>query len=162
MPSRLLLAAVCLFVSHTASAQELYRWVDKDGKVHYTQQPPARDTAKAVESRKFSSAPSGTQQLPYALQQAIRNYPVTLYTTPECKQGCVEARDLLARRGVPYREVSVTDERSNEALKAATGDNKVPAATIGAVTLKGFEQGAMNGALDTAGYPAAGTRGAAP
>ncbi|MET0680713.1 MAG: DUF4124 domain-containing protein, partial [Burkholderiales bacterium] len=36
---RLALAVAAMFVAATAGAQ-MYRWVDKDGKVHYTDAPP--------------------------------------------------------------------------------------------------------------------------
>jgi glutaredoxin len=137
-----------------ATAQQLYRWVDKDGGVHYTQQPPPREAAKSVEQRKIGKGSVvESNQVPFALQQAMKNYPVTLYTSPTCKQGCPEAKDLLNKRGVPFREFSVFDPASNEQLKKATGDNKVPTLTVGTVVQKGYEPDAIHSALDTAGYP---------
>jgi glutaredoxin len=128
--------------------------VDKDGRVHYTQQPPPRGSAKSVQQRNLGSSSVIETSTPgYSLQQAMKNYPVTLYTSPGCKEGCPEARDLLAKRGVPFREVSVTDAPSNEALKKATGDNKVPALTVGSLVHVGYQPQAFENALDSAGYP---------
>ena len=45
-------------------AQQMYRWVDKEGRVHYTQQPPARDAAKSVEKRRIGSGSSGEARAP--------------------------------------------------------------------------------------------------
>ena len=143
----------------TASAQTLYRWVDKDGRVHYTQQKPPPSEAKAVEQRRLGSAPAapattaGGGQIPFAVRQAMSNYPVILYTSPNCKSGCPEARALLQKRGVPFREVSVFEQATNDFLKKIAGEALVPTLTVGSQVLKGFEEGAFNDALDTAGYP---------
>jgi glutaredoxin len=150
----LALAALGIAVAAAAvDAQQLYRWVDKDGRVHYSQQPPPRDSAKSVEQRKIGGSVVESAQVPFAVQQAVKNYPVTLYTSPGCKQGCVEARELLSKRGVPHREISVEDPSSIDGLQKATGDNKVPAITIGSAVQRGYEPEALNSALDTAGYP---------
>lgn len=153
-----LAAALIVSLATAATAQTMYRWVDKDGRVHYSQQPPPRDAAKKVEERRLGSAPEPAKgavagQVPFALQRAMTNFPVILYTSPSCKSGCPEARELLRKRGVPFREVSVNDDTTNAVLKRETGDNKVPAVTIGRSRQVGFEEGAWNSELDTAGYP---------
>lgn len=46
---RLLLSLILLSTSHTAlSADEVYRWVDKEGVVHYGGQPPSKDAKPAT------------------------------------------------------------------------------------------------------------------
>ena len=147
-----------LLLHGTASAQTLYRWVDKDGRVHYTQQKPPPGEAKTVEQRRLGPAPAaqpatGSGQIPFAIQQAMSNYPVILYTSPSCKSGCPEARALLQKRGVPFRDVSVFEQATNDFLKNIAGAAMVPTLTVGSQVLKGFEEGAFNDALDTAGYP---------
>jgi glutaredoxin len=145
---------VSAMLSWQTAAQQLYRWVDKDGRVHYTQQPPPRGAAKSVQQKNLgATGPVESGTASYALQQAMKNYPVTLYTAPGCKEGCPETRQLLDKRGVPFREVAVTDENASQALKKATGDNKVPALIVGSVVQIGYEPQAIQNALDTAGYP---------
>ncbi len=148
-------ALVALGVAALSSswAQQMYRWVDKEGHVHYTQQPPARDAAKSVEQKKLGGGNVVEGQTPFALQQAMQKYPVVLYTSPGCKEGCSEARALLSKRGIPYREVSVSDQQTNDQLRKSTGDNKVPALMVGTLVQKGFQPEALHSALDTAGYP---------
>jgi len=154
MKTRLLvLAPAAMLLASIGLAQQMYRWVDKDGKVHYTQQPPPSGAASSVESRRATAPGAGTPQLPFALAQAMKNFPVVVYVAPECKEGCPELRELLTRRGVPYREVNVADLKAHEQLKKATGDTKVPAMTVGSLVQKGFEPDAVNNVLDTAGYP---------
>ena len=159
-PIALLLAGMLASATLSAGvgAQTLYRWVDKDGRVHYSQQKPPPSEAKTVEQRRLGPAPAaqpgtgGSGQIPFAIQQAMTNYPVILYTSPSCKSGCPEARALLQKRGVPFREVSVFEPATNDFLKKIAGEALVPTLTVGSQVLKGFEEGAFNEALDTAGY----------
>jgi glutaredoxin len=144
-----LLAAAC-----AASAQQMYRWTDERGRVHITDTPPPA-SAKNVQRRSADGAPAEETPLPYALQLAAKNFPVTLYTAPDCAP-CGQARALLNARGVPFREVSVIDEQQAEDLKKVVGSLSVPSIRVGSSTQKGFEQGAYHELLDTAGYPRAG------
>ena len=146
---------VAAIASTQAVAQQMYRWVDKDGKVHYTQNPPPRDAAKSVQQRRLDSGgpAQGSEQMPYSVRQAVANFPVTLFTSPDCPRGCNEARALLAKRGVPYREISVSDTASKDTLQKMTGDTQVPSMLVGRSVEKGFEEGGFNSALDAAGYP---------
>jgi glutaredoxin len=152
---RSVIFAVLLGAACAASAQ-LYRWTDEKGRVHVTDTPPP-PSAKDVRKRAFDTAPaaaSGTAQ-PYAVQLAAKNYPVTLYTAPDCAP-CGLARVLLNQRGVPFREVSVTGEQESEQLRKAVGSLSVPAIVVGTSTQKGFEEGAYHSILDVAGYPRTG------
>ncbi len=161
MRSPLILA---LLIAGAAQAQQLYRWIDEKGRVHVTDTPPpasARNVQKknpgasAAESGDPQSGAKPGQQ-PYELAQAMKEYPVTLYTSPICKEGCAAARAALNRRGVPFKEVQVWEQKSNEELKAATGSSEVPALVVGRSVHKGFEQAAYDALLDAARYPRAG------
>ncbi|HTT37078.1 MAG TPA: glutaredoxin family protein [Burkholderiales bacterium] len=141
-----------------AAAGELYKWVDKDGKVHYTDQPPGQDV-KAQERRKFGDKP-GTGPLSYSLQIAVKNFPVTLYNA-DCADACPKATALLKKRGVPFTDKSARDPVFAEELKALTGGKLlVPVLKVGKQVLTGFEEGAWNTTLDAAGYAKAGTAAA--
>lgn len=154
------LIVIVLFAAASSATAQLYRWTDESGKTHFTDTPPP-PSAKGVQ-RKRGGAPGGGAPgdgggaaLPFVVQQAARDYPVTLYTTDGC-DGCGEARKLLNTRGVPYREVNVASEAQLAELKKAVGSNSVPAMLVGPTVLKGFETGQYNQALDDAGYPKAG------
>lgn len=146
------LFAALLGATFAASAQ-LYRWTDAQGRVHVTDTPPP-PTARNVRSRAVQAgeSASASENLPYALQAAMKSAPVTLYTAPDCAP-CGSARALLNARGIPFREISVVDERQQEALKQAVGSLSVPSIKVGSSVQKGFEQGAYQGLLDAAGYP---------
>jgi hypothetical protein len=91
--------------------------------------------------------------VPYSLQQATKNFPVTLFSY-DCGPGCAQAAALLAKRGIPHAAKDPMDPKVREELKKATGgEESAPVLVVGRRVLKGFEEGAWNGALDAAGYP---------
>lgn len=159
MRSAAMPAAVCaavlplLLLAAAAQAQQMYRWVDKNGRVTYSQDPPPAGAAKSVQQRRFSGSTVETSNLPYAAQLAARNFPVTLYTAPDCEAPCKEGRDALSKRGIPYREVVVGNEESITALKNLTGKTQVPVLQVGRQASTGFNAADWNRALDLAGYP---------
>lgn len=150
------LAAVFTLCAAPAQAQQMYRWTDDKGGVHITDTPPP-PSAKGVQQKKAATAPAITPQQPFELAQAQRDFPVVLYTSPPCKAACDEARAALNQRGVPFREVQVWDEESQEQLKKLIGNtDEVPVLTVGRSVQKGFLQDAYDALLDSARYPRAG------
>jgi len=149
------LVAAALVVPGILLAQQ-YRWTDAQGVVRYTDTPPPA-TAKNVQ--KLSGAapkPAAAPQVSFELQRLQANYPVTLYTSPTCKEGCDAARAALNKRGVPFKEFQVYDPETNEVLKKVAGASEVPTLQVGSSVHRGFEQSAFDSLLDTAGYPKAG------
>jgi glutaredoxin len=132
---------------------QMYRWVDQDGKLHFTDQPPPPGKAAAVTQRKFS-APAASQTLSYATRQAAANYPVTLYVGENCPP-CQEARAFLTQRGIPFTEKSVASNETVEAVKKLLGGNEaqVPVLQVGSKTSAGYLDTRWAGLLDAAGYP---------
>lgn len=151
---RALLFAILLGAACAASAQ-LYRWTDQNGRVHITDTPPPPG-AKGVQRRAASvGGTAAGENLPYAVQAASKNFPVTLYTAPDCEP-CGAARKLLNARGVPFQEVSVVDGPQTEELKKVAGSLSVPTVKVGINVQKGFEESAYHALLDDAGYPRTG------
>ena len=162
----LCLISLTLFVSG-AVAQTMYRWVDKDGKVHYSDQPPPKEIRKVDQPKLGVTSSIEISGQPFDVQQAAQNFPVMLYTTPECASECAAARDLLKHRGIPFREGSVVTTNDADIFKKTLGTDKLqfPALTVGKSKQIGFEEEIWHGLLDTAGYPrgtATGTAGGQP
>jgi glutaredoxin len=159
--ARLAFALIALACAASAAhAQEIYRWVDSQGRVHLTDTPPppnARemDTVKS-RSTGAAGAPVQSAAVPYELSVATKDFPVVLYTSPTCKEACQSAREALNKRGVPFKETQVWDEQSNAELKRVSGANDVPTLLVGRSVQRGFEQGAFDALLDAARYPKAG------
>jgi glutaredoxin len=150
---RILFVAAAILSAVCADALgQAYRWVDQDGRVHYTQTPPPPD-AKGVQRKSFRHGPVGTVDLPYATQVAAKNFPVTLYTQPDCGTPCDQARALLVKRAVPFREVSVVTQKDADEMKRLSGKSDLPLLVVGTQMQTGFQEGLMNSLLDSAAYP---------
>jgi len=131
-------------------AAQLYRWVDDKGNVEWRDTPPP-STARKVEQRKLGVNTIQTSELPYSVQQAVKNHPVTLWMT-DCGEVCTRARAHLNRRGVPHSERNAQAEI--EAFKKASGGGmEVPLLLVGSRQVKGYLEGEWDAALDAAGYP---------
>lgn len=155
------LAAMALLSTSAAHWQGMYRWVDKDGKVHYSDKKPA-EKPKNLEQRQVRGSVVETTVPGYALQEAMKANPVSLYTAPECKEACESARALLNKRGVPFKEISVADNQMRDELIKVGGAAEVPLMLVGSSKHKGFEAGAYTAALDQAGYPSGTVSGRVP
>ncbi len=151
------LAMILLAAAFGVAAQTTYRWVDKDGKVHYSDKRPAPSEAKTVEQKRASQLGVTVQELPYSVRQAVADFPVTLYTQSQCGDVCATARDHLTRRGIPFSEKNVTTEADLASLKASLGGAEValPVLQVGSRLLKGYLGGEWDNLLDAAGYPKA-------
>ena len=153
MTARTLVLLVAAVAAASAWAQQ-YRWVDEKGRVHYTDTPPP-PSARSAQKKNLKGNELG-QQPSYELTQAMRKAPVTLYTFPECKDPCQMARDVLNKRGVPFKEVLVSNQQMLDELKRVSGGTSVPVLVLGGQVEKTATPQAFNQALDLAGYPAAG------
>jgi glutaredoxin len=155
-PSTIALAALAAALAAASAAQaqtSVYRWVDKDGKVHFSDAPPAADARDVTQKQMGGGADE--LPLPYATQMAMKRNPVTIYTgSASCGEVCAAARNLLSGRGIPFAERNAEANPADaQALKTLIGELRVPVLVVGENTVKGYEEGAWQSALDTAGYP---------
>ncbi len=156
MHTRLIVRAALVAALATGLASQaqtdVYRWVDKDGKVHFSDGPPPQD-ARSVTQKRMGGGPE-TSQLPYATQVAMKRHPVALYVSKDCGALCDGGRALLSQRGIPFREHNAQASPAEaEALRKVAGNLEVPFLTIGEEKLRGFDAERWNAALDSAGYP---------
>ena len=147
-----LLAAALLLPAIAAAQSNVYRWVDKDGKVHYSDSPPEPDV-KAVTQKRMGGGTAEAPQLPFATQLAMKSSPAVLYVSPTCGQYCEQGRALLSRRGIPYSERDASNPAGAEQVKNLIGSQFVPVLALGEKALKGYNEETWQEALDAAGYP---------
>lgn len=148
--SMLMLGAAAL------QAQTIYRIVGPDGKVTFSDKPPAE--AANSSARNAAGKPVGAKaeanNLPFELRQVVARYPVTLYTGAGCSP-CTAGRLLLQSRGVPYTEYTVSSGDDIQALERLSGAAALPFLTIGGQKIKGFSEAEWSQFLNAANYPAA-------
>ena len=153
MKMRTPIAVLAAAAAFAAAAQQLYRWTDETGRVHITDTPPPA-SARNVQ-RKSGAGNVAESQQGFELSQAIRNFPVTLYTAQGCR-ACVTARSHLNKRGVPFTEIQVGDDKSRAELKSVSGSEDVPTLVVGRSVHRGFTAESYDALLDSARYPKTG------
>jgi glutaredoxin len=145
----------CALVFDGAHAQQLYRWIDDQGNTHITDTPPP-PSVKRFEKKRFTGSVVEGGADSFELKRAMQQAPVTLYTSPSCKEPCELARATLNKRGVPFKEVQVWDEETNAELERVVGARSVPSLRVGSYVQRGYSQENFDNALDIGGYPNAG------
>lgn len=155
IPSTACMAGLLALLAATgASAQQVYRHVDANGRVSFSDRPPAASTAPQAGARSgaAASSSSGNPALPYELRQVVQRYPVTLYSGDDCAP-CDSGRSLLTTRGIPFSERTVKSPEDTAALRRLNGDGSLPTLSIGGQQIKGFSDANWSQYLDAAGYP---------
>ena len=152
-PHRFLSAAACAALALLAgnAFAQVYRSVGPDGRVVYSDKPPAANAAPAAPTAGGGASTPGSG-LPYQLNQTAQRFPVTLFTGSNCAP-CSSGRTLLVNRGIPFTEKTVESNDDIGALQQRFGDNNLPALTIGSQRLTGYSDAEWSQYLDAAGYP---------
>ena len=143
----LLLASACAI----AQTQQVYRYVDTDGRVVYSDKPPPAD-ARNAQAKRIGRNSIETSELSFATQQAQERFPVTLYTF-SCGVVCDTAQGLLNKRGVPHTVVDVSQGDGADRLKRLTNGLEAPALQVGDQVATGFNENKWQSMLSDAGYP---------
>lgn len=144
---------IALLAALPAHAQ--YKVVGADGKVTYTDRPPAASTGKVTSLSSRGGVAGGPTDaaLPLELRQPAAKYPVTLYTVGGACEPCESARQLLRQRGIPYSEKQVLSPEDSEALERLSGGRDAPTLAIGTQMMRGYAPAVWSSYLDAAGYP---------
>lgn len=142
---------LAMLIACCAHAQ--YKVVGPDGKITYTDRPPATGTGKVTALSGRDAGAATDASLPLDLRQPVAKYPVTLYTVSGACDPCQSARQLLRQRGIPFSEKQVQTPEDAEALERLSGGRDAPAVAIGSQFLRGLAPDVWNSYLDAAGYP---------
>ena len=149
--ARLATVALLLGGATLGAMAQTYKVVGPDGKVTFTDKPPAANQIKAPTNGAPATAP-GVAGVPFETRQAMAKYPVTLYSTKNCG-ACDNARQALKRRGVPFSEYTVNDDTDFAAYRSRFSATTFPGISVGTKNMAGFSAGDLSGYLDAAGYP---------
>ncbi len=149
--SALALLALFVAVAATAQTQQVYRYVDPDGRVVYSDKPPPPN-ARDAQAKRVGQNTIETSDLSYSEVMAQERFPVTLYTFG-CGTICDTASALLNKRGIPHTVVDVGQGDGADKLKRLTGGLDAPALQVGDQYATGFNETRWQTLLDDAGYP---------
>lgn len=146
------LLILLLFTSSLVQAGEVYRWVDAQGGVYYSDQPPPPSVRQATKVKGKGNVVDVDKES-FEAKLAREKNPVVLYASA-CGPICDQAQEYLVQRGIRFtlKDPSKEPEIALE-LKKLAGAIEVPVVLVGKSHQKGFEAGAWGKLLDSAGYP---------
>lgn len=148
--SRFSIVGMALGLTLCGSAFAQFKVIGPDGKVTYTDRPPAEGKLTQVRP---STGGSTDATLPFALRGVAERFPVTLYTAGDCGEACATARNLLRQRGIPYRERTIDTDEDRQAWQQLNLGAMVPVVRVGGQVHAGFNESEWTNTLTLAGYP---------
>ena len=149
------LLALCVLVTFGAHAQSLYKWVDAQGNISYSDLPPPASASKDLSNtvNTLGAGQAQAESLGFEAQQLTKRNPVVLYTAKSCAP-CDSARNLLKNGKTPYTEKTVNSSADLAALGKQFQTDALPLLAIGGSTLVGFNADEWRAAIEQAGYNA--------
>lgn len=135
-----------------AQAQQIYRWVDANGRVQYSEKPPAGAQSSTVQPRVSSvggnaSAAKGGG----AAQPATAKAAVKMYATDWCGY-CKQARQFFARNGIAYTELDIEKSQAAMAEYKGLGGRGVPVILVGSERMNGYGEQRLMQMLKAGGH----------
>lgn len=154
----LALAMACVALAPPANAETLYKSVGPDGRVEYTDRPPA--DGKAAKTLNFADLPATPlpesvlryrEQLQKSMQNRLANAGkpdggAQLFTAVWCGY-CRKAKAYLAERGIAYREHEIDTPDGQIAFARAGNASGIPLLLVGEQRVQGFSAAAYDAAL---------------
>ncbi len=150
-----------LFISFTVpdAFAAIYKWVDKDGTVHFTDTPPPSESnAKVVnpEPNRLEGYGKTALERPNRPASAPRmanplepnELPIVeLFVTSWCGY-CKKAEAYFNKRNIPYVKYDIEkDRQAAQRKKSLTQSRGVPFVLIGDVGIPGYSEAAFDKAL---------------
>lgn len=153
-----LFALAMLAASPAADAETLYKTIGPDGRVEYTDRPPA--DARQAKALNFADLPATPlpdsvlryrEQLQKSLQNRLSNAAKPgggpqLFTAAWCGY-CRKAKAHLAARGIAYREHDIDTPDGQLAFAQAGSASGIPLLLVGEQRVQGFSAAAYDAAL---------------
>lgn len=126
-----------------ASHGEIYRWTDAEGKLHFSDQPPAESPAQALRL-----SPMNTYTVPEILTAPDSgsvwepNPRVIMYSASWCGI-CKQARQYFRANHIQFTEYDVEKSAKGGREFAKLGGRGVPVILVGKRRMNGFSRSAF-------------------
>lgn len=134
--AQICLLLLCSLLAHA----EIYKWVDDNGRVHYSDSKPASESGvQSVEIREINSLPGvEISEAPVAAKSNGRK-AVVMYSTTWCGV-CKRAAAFFKANRIPYREYDVEKSSKGQKDFAAMNGRGVPVILVGGKRMNGFDE----------------------
>jgi glutaredoxin len=128
------------------SYAEIYKWVDKNGAVHFEDrkpqgQPYQEFKVRSVSGVQVQSAPTGAIKKTVSKETARKS--VVLYGTTWCGY-CTKARRYFQANKIPFQDNDIESSASAKAEYDALNGKGVPLILVGDSLMNGFSESHFN------------------
>jgi glutaredoxin len=132
-PTLILLFFLGLLFTATATS-EIYKWIDEQGNVHFTDRPPANEITEKIDLKINS----------YSSPQIIdidrlfgKTNKIVMYSTSWCGY-CKKARDYFNSHNIAFEEYDVENSNKGKRDYKKLGGSGVPIILLGNKRMNGF------------------------
>jgi glutaredoxin len=130
-------------------ADTIYRSVGPDGRITYSQKPPAG--AKVEKTLTFTNLPAtpipeslmGEQKKPGEPGKRMATGRPVLFTAVWCGY-CTQAKAYLAKKGVSYTEYDIDTPGGAQAFRESAGGKGIPVLLLNERRVQGYSQQAYD------------------
>lgn len=129
--------AVWMVLACTLADAQVYRWVDEDGKVHFSDRKPVAENSEEVELKSINSYEA--VEIKPAPRSADNGHQprVVMYATDWCPY-CAKARKHFADNGIRYTEYDIDKDPAARRRYEAMDATGVPVILVGDTRINGF------------------------
>ncbi len=121
-------------------ANGIYKWTDAEGKIHFTDKPPAGGD---VEELQLNINTYGSQSTPVSPKAAVtdagKGKQVVMYSTEWC-QYCKKAREYFRSQNIAFREYDIEKSSKGRAEYKRLKGTGVPIILVGTQRMNGFSE----------------------
>ena len=141
------------------STAEIYKWVDENGSVHFTDTPPPGEVNSTVVNPQpnqvegYGKVPAGRATAPVPVsaqtdQVSRHDLPIVeLFVTSWCGY-CKKAEAYFTKRNIPFVKYDIEKDQQAARRKASLSNSRgVPFVLIGDVGIPGYSEAAFEQAL---------------
>jgi glutaredoxin len=150
-------AALALILAATLALPAggaIYRWVDAESRIHYTDSPPPKASAKRIVVEPAPPPPAAAppaQGPAAASRKPAAGQKVVMYSAEWCGY-CKRAAAYLRKRGIPFENVDVENTSRGVREYAQLGGRGVPIILVGSERMDGYDEGSLAAMLASAGW----------
>lgn len=138
VPGWCALVLVVLLSAGASARGEIFKWIDSDGQLHVSDQPPERNIGRRLGMRVIGTYPGVSVEPIGALSSSdVVSDRVLIYTTQSCKP-CEYAKAHLDQQYIPFTEYSLDHSQAARVELKQLGGTGVPFILVGDYVMKGF------------------------
>lgn len=135
---------ILLLLSPLLCIAEIYKWVDENGKVHYSDKPFEKQGEQVIDERQLRRAISSVEFvsieiLPAEIIVNKQSHQVVMYATQRCGY-CAKARRYFSENNIDYIEKDIDISIAARQEFDRAGGRGVPLIFVGKYKITGFNQ----------------------